>query len=111
MNDGQFRLTEAEGGTPTVVSASGEIDLANVGKLKELIACAVAASPTITLDLAAVTYCDSSTVRALFDVAAATKLTVVIRETGPLKKLLSISGLDRVSDIVTVGHPPTATDS
>jgi anti-sigma B factor antagonist len=48
-----------------------------------------------------VSYCDSAAVRALFSVAATTKLNLIVRSEGPIKTLLSVSGLDRVATVTT----------
>jgi anti-sigma B factor antagonist len=48
-----------------------------------------------------VTYCDSAAVRALFAVAATTKLGLIVPASGTIMTLLSISGLDRVATVVT----------
>jgi anti-sigma B factor antagonist len=53
----------------------------------------------LTVDLSAVSYCDSAAVRALFSVAAITKLSLVVRSEGPIRMLLSVSGLDRVATV------------
>ena len=102
MTDAQFRVTPAsDDATPEVV-ASGDIDLANVGEFSDAMAKAANGSATLTVDLTAVTYCDSAAVRALFAVAAGTELTMIVASTGPIKTLLGISGLDRVASVVTM---------
>jgi anti-sigma B factor antagonist len=106
MSTDQFILSVRDGDQSAVITASGDIDMANVGQLQEAIACAQLRCRALTLDLTAVTYCDSSTVRVLFDVAGTTALTIVISAAGPLQKLLSISGLDRITKVATVGQPP-----
>ena len=62
---------------------------------------AAANSDAITVDLSDVSYCDSAAVRALFAVAATTKLALIVPTTGPIITLLSISGLDRVATVAT----------
>ena len=62
---------------------------------------AAADSDAITVDLSEVTYCDSAAVRALFAVAATTKLGLIVPASGPTMTLLSISGLDRVATVTT----------
>jgi anti-sigma B factor antagonist len=99
MSEAQFRLAQSNGeGTP-VVTATGDIDLANVNQFHEVIATAAGHSDAITVDLSDVSYCDSATVRALFSVAATTKLSLVVRSSGAIKTLLSVSGLDRVATV------------
>lgn len=101
MTEAQFRVTLASGDTTPSVAASGDIDLANVGQFTEAMTTAAAGSPALTVDLTAVNYCDSAAVRALFAIAAATELTMIVAATGPITTLLGISGLDRVATVVT----------
>jgi anti-sigma B factor antagonist len=101
MTGRQFRLSAAEAEQPPVVTASGDIDLANVNEFSDVLNRAAADSDAITVDLSEVTYCDSAAVRALFAVAATTKLGLIVPATGPIITLLNISGLDRVATVVT----------
>ena len=101
MTNSQFRIFAGEAEQPPVVTATGDIDLANVGEFSEVLDRAAANSEAITVDLSDVTYCDSAAVRALFAVAASTKLALIVPTTGPILTLLSISGLDRVATVVT----------
>jgi anti-anti-sigma factor len=101
MAEAQFRVTVvADLESPHVV-ASGEIDLANVDEFQDIMAKAATDSATLTVDLNAVTYCDSAAVRALFALAATTDLTMIVATEGPIRTLLAISGLDRVATVVT----------
>ena len=102
MSEGQFRLTPANGEQPPIVTATGDIDLANVGQFEDAMTGAATDSDAITVDLSQVSYCDSATVRALFAVAATTKLSLIVRSSGPIKTLLSVSGLDRVATVTAV---------
>jgi anti-sigma B factor antagonist len=101
MTISQFRMSEAEAEQPPVVTASGDIDLANVNEFSDVLTAAASSSDAITVDLSEVTYCDSAAVRALFAVAATTKLSLVVPAAGTIMTLLSISGLDRVATVVT----------
>ena len=101
MTNSQFRMFDGEAEQPPVVHATGDIDLANVNEFSEVLNRAAANSDTITVDLSDVTYCDSAAVRALFAIAATTKLALIVPATGPILTLLSISGLDRVATVVT----------
>jgi anti-anti-sigma factor len=101
MNNNQFRLSPAEAEQPPVVTASGDIDLANVNEFSDVLNRAAADSDAITVDLSEVTYCDSAAVRALFTVAATTKLGLIVPASGTIMTLLSISGLDRVATVTT----------
>jgi anti-anti-sigma factor len=101
MTNSQFRLSAAEAGQPPVVTATGDIDLANVNEFSDVLTSAAADSAAVTVDLSDVTYCDSAAVRALFAVAATAKLGLIVPATGPIMTLLSISGLDRVATVTT----------
>jgi anti-sigma B factor antagonist len=99
MTESQFRISAAEAEQPPVVTATGDIDLANVNEFQDVLNSAAAESDAIIVDLSHVTYCDSAAVRALFAVAATTKLGLMVPAAGPIVTLLSISGLDRVATV------------
>jgi anti-sigma B factor antagonist len=101
MTTSQFRMSAAEAEQPPVVIACGDIDLANVNEFSDVLTAAASDSDAVTVDLSGVTYCDSAAVRALFAVAATTKLSLVVPASGTIMTLLSISGLDRVATVVT----------
>jgi anti-sigma B factor antagonist len=101
MTKSQFHCSAADAEQPPVVTASGDIDLANVNEFSDVLNGAAAESDAITVDLSDVSYCDSAAVRALFAVAATTKLGLIVPTTGPIMTLLSISGLDRVATVAT----------
>ncbi|WP_101951246.1 STAS domain-containing protein [Mycobacterium sp. 3519A] len=101
MTTSQFRMSAAEAEQPPVVTARGDIDLANVNEFSDVLTAAAAGSDAITVDLSEVTYCDSAAVRALFSVAATTKLNLIVPASGTIMTLLSISGLDRVATVTT----------
>ena len=101
MTNSQFGLSAAEAEQPPVVTATGDIDLANVNEFQDVLNRAADDSDAITVDLSDVSYCDSAAVRALFAVAATTKLGLIVPATGPIMTLLSISGLDRVATVTT----------
>ena len=101
MTNSQFGLSAAEAEQPPVVTATGDIDLANVNEFQDVLNRAADDSDAITVDLSDVSYCDSAAVRALFAVAATTKLGLIVPATGPIMTLLSISGLDRVATVTS----------
>jgi anti-sigma B factor antagonist len=101
MTPSQFRISAAEAEQPPVVMATGDIDLANVNEFQAVLNTAATDSGAIAVDLTDVTYCDSAAVRALFAVAATTKLSLVVPAGGPIITLLNISGLDRIATVVT----------
>lgn len=102
MTEGQFRLTDAGAGLPAVVTATGEIDLANIDEFGAVLARAVAEGTAVTVDLSQVTYCDSAALRELFSVATGAKLTLMVPAQGPITTLLGISGLDQVATVEVV---------
>lgn len=93
-------VDEAPDGQPPLVRVSGDIDLANVARFEESMVSARGDSPVLTVDLTGVNYCDSAAVRALFALAATTRLTMVVSPAGQITTLLAISGLDRAADVV-----------
>jgi anti-sigma B factor antagonist len=100
MDTPQFHVDMGGEGSPVLV-ATGDIDLANVEAFAAALAEATEAGADrmVTVDLSAVTYCDSAAVRALFAAAADAKLTLVVSATGAVKTVLGISGLDRVTTV------------
>ena len=100
MTQGRFTVTVASAEQPPVVAVDGDVDLANVTEFENAMSKAANGSPELTVDLTGVSYCDSSAVRALFALAATTKLTMIVRSTGHITTLLGISGLDRVAAMV-----------
>lgn len=102
MTRNQFRLTTGSAGTSPVVTAEGEIDLANVDEFSAVLSSAAADNTSVTVDLTGVTYCDSAALRELFSVAANAKLDLVVPTNGPITTLLAISGLDKVATVTIV---------
>lgn len=102
MTRNQFRFEPGNNGVSPVVTAVGEIDLANVDEFSAALARAAADNSSITVDLTGVTYCDSAALRELFSVAANAKLDLVVPVEGPITTLLGISGLDKVATVTVV---------
>lgn len=99
----RFEFLAARDGEPATVRAAGDIDLTNVGHFQAALDQAAAAASDITADLTAVTYCDSSTIRALFVAARRSRLTIAVSKAGPINEtLLSVSGLDQVATVITL---------
>ena len=96
--DPQFRLHQSDGAEPPRVSASGDIDLHNVEALQRLIL--DADSPALVVDLSAVTYCDSATLGVLLAAAKTTRLTLVVTAGVTTHRLITLTGLDRVANVV-----------
>jgi anti-anti-sigma factor len=85
------------------VRAAGDIDLTNVRPFQAALDQAAATSSAITADMAAVTYCDSATIRALFLAARQARLTIAVAAAGPINEvLLRVSGLDQIATVVTL---------
>jgi anti-sigma B factor antagonist len=104
----RFEFLPADECEPATVRAVGDIDLTNVGEFRGVLDQAVldradAASSAISIDLTAVTYCDSATIRALFIAARHNQLTIAVSPAGPVTAtLMKISGLDQVATVVTL---------
>jgi anti-sigma B factor antagonist len=99
----RFEFLPAGEGEPATVRAAGDIDLTNVGEFQAALAQAAAASSAITVDMTAVTYCDSATIRALFLAARRARLTIEVSPAGPINEvLLKVSGLDQVTTVITL---------
>ena len=100
----RFELLAAGMSEPGTVRAAGDIDLTNVGQFQAALDQAAAAASAITVDMTAVTYCDSATIRALFIATRQARLTIQVSTAGPVTAtLLKISGLDQVATVVTLG--------
>lgn len=100
MTEARFAVTVPSTDQPPLVVVSGDIDLANVDEFQNAMTNACNGSQSLTVDLTGVSYCDSAAVRALFTLAATTELTMVVKPTGHIATLLSISGLDRVATVI-----------
>jgi anti-sigma B factor antagonist len=99
----EFEHEAGHGQSPALVRAAGDIDLTNVGQLAAALEAAAASGDAVTVDLTAVTYCDSAAIRALFTAARRTRLTLQVSAAGPVSEtLLKVSGLDQVTTVVTL---------
>lgn len=97
----RFEVMPASQHEPATVRASGDIDLTNIGQFQAALDQAAAVSSAITVDMSAVTYCDSATIRALFVAAGKARLTIQVGATGPITEtLLKVSGLDQIATVV-----------
>lgn len=97
---GRFEVLPGGREQPTV-RAAGDIDLANAGEFQNALSQAAAASGAVTVDMTAVTYCDSAAICALFAVAGQARLTLIVPAGGPVTTLLRIAGLDQAVTVVT----------
>jgi len=99
----QFEFLPADEREPATVRAAGDIDLTNVGLFQAALDAAAATATAITVDLTAVTYCDSASIRVLLLAARQARLTIQVSTAGPVTEvLLKVSGLDQVATIVTL---------
>jgi anti-anti-sigma factor len=99
----RFEFLPADDREPAVVWAAGDIDLTNVGLFQASLDAAAAAAATFTVDLTAVTYADSATIRALINAARRARLTIQVGTTGSVTNtLLKVSGVDQVATVVTL---------
>jgi anti-sigma B factor antagonist len=100
----QFEFLPSDEREPATVRAAGDIDLTNVGLFQAALDAAAATATAITVDLTAVTYCDSATIRALITAARQARLTIRVGATGSVTEtLLKVSGVDQVAAVVTLG--------
>ncbi|HEY0696560.1 MAG TPA: STAS domain-containing protein [Micromonospora sp.] len=97
--------TRTDGNRATVV-LSGEIDMSSADQLRRLLQKAVASTDTIDVDLAQVSFIDSTTISAL--IAAWNTATdtghrfTVINPSHPVRRVLALTGL---LDLLTADAP------
>jgi len=99
----RFDVVPGSGPQPATVRAAGDIDLACAEQFRAALTEAAASSGEVTVDLTAVTYCDSAAIHALFSAAARDRLTLVVPANGPITTMLGIAGLDKITTVVTTG--------
>jgi anti-sigma B factor antagonist len=100
---GRFEFLPADDHESAIVWATGDIDLTNVGLFQAALDAAAAAATAFTVDLTAVTYADSATIRALINAARQARLTIQVGTTGSVTNtLLKVSGVDQVATVVTL---------
>jgi anti-sigma B factor antagonist len=97
----RFEVVPGAGQQPPTVRAAGDIDLISAPQFQAALTGAAATSGEITVDMIAVTYCDSAAIHALFTAARQSRLTLVIPEDGPITTLLKIVGLDQITTVIT----------
>jgi anti-anti-sigma factor len=104
-----FAVVSAPDSPECVVKAVGEIDLATAPQLRDVLTAELAAAPeTLVVDMAEVTFIDStglSAVIAAFKQGQAGSIPVVLRAPSRrVRMVLEVSGLDKVLTVVT--DPP-----
>ena len=99
----QFEFLPADEREPATVWAAGDIDLTNVGRFQAALDQAAVVAGTFTVDLTAVTYCDSATIRALIAAARQAQVTIQVGTSGSVTEtLLKISGVDQIATVVVL---------
>ena len=94
----------------SVIAASGELDLANRDAFSDAIATVQKeGANALTIDLRGLSFMDSSGLRLLIDAwneanVSERKLTIVARKEGLVRRVLEVSGCDRILPIVEDGH-------
>jgi anti-anti-sigma factor len=100
----RFEFLPADERESAIVWAAGDIDLTNVGRFQAALDVAAAAAAAFIVDLTAVTYADSATIRALINAARQARLTIRVGTTGSVTEtLLNVSGVDQIASVVTLG--------
>jgi anti-anti-sigma factor len=88
--------TEVRGDQRTLV-LSGELDMAEVPRLQEVLGSAVAVSAAVDVDLTSVTFIDSTVISTLIaarrTAAAAGKRFAVVRSAGHVRHVLEVAGV------------------
>ena len=88
-------MFEIRAGGEGVVSLVGEFDLAQADAFSEWVATNVDGQSDVVLDCSALTFLDSSGIRAILMLASLTPGGVVIRRPSPIvRKVLEIAGVD-----------------
>jgi anti-anti-sigma factor len=95
----QLNVETTKERSATVITLIGEVDLATAPDLERRLATAVASGDTVT-DLSGVDFMDSTGLRVLISAheaagAAGHRLALIVPPSGPVSKLLSITGVDR----------------
>jgi anti-anti-sigma factor len=101
-----FSITVEDRDGRLVVAVVGELDLATAGALEDAVVPAVSAGRHVVLDLRDLEFMDSSGVRVIVAAHLAAqehdgRLSLVrLTPGGPIQRVLEISGLDTVLDVV-----------
>jgi anti-anti-sigma factor len=92
--------------TACIVCVAGEIDVSNARTIYGKIAAQIGDAPRIVLDLSGTTFLDSSGIALLLELEDRLTLTrhefyVVIPDDAPIRRVVSLSGLDTRLTILT----------
>ncbi len=103
-----FSIALSGGGArPLLATVAGDVDIATAGSMADAVLAALADAPTpgVVLDFTNVGFMDSSGLRAVLDISrrleGGTHSLVLLSPNRPVRKLLSLAGLDE--------HMPVAT--
>jgi anti-sigma B factor antagonist len=100
-----FSVAVDQTGERTVITVRGELDLATAPQLDEALMPPLAGGASVVLDLRGLEFMDSTGVRAIVAAHLSAEehdgaLTVCAIPDGPVARVLEISGLDAVLDVV-----------
>lgn len=92
-----------------VFSLEGEIDLANADAVEAEIRQALGGEGVVVIDLTRTEYLDSAGLRLLFALARSEggRLSVVIPEDSPLRRVVTMVGLSKVVPLLSVPPGPS----
>lgn len=120
VTDARSTLTVSEvtdgAGTATILAVEGELDLATIATLKDAVGARLDAGSWLVLDLAGLTFCDSTGLGAfvaLHRQATATGATFALASPGKrIADLFTLSGIDQVVPVypsrdAALSVPPT----
>ena len=95
--DDDLTLRTTQDGTTAIVAAAGEIDISNVGDLREEVFSAADGCDRVRLDLTAVEFIDSSGLGCLLEIRSTLHARAVVLEIaagdGPVRQAVEITGL------------------
>jgi anti-sigma B factor antagonist len=96
-----LKISEEGVGRRAVLSVRGEVDMSNAAELRLAIESAAARAFEIWLDLSATTFMDSSALHVLSEarLAEANLRLALICPEGPVLRLLTLTGFDRIFEI------------
>lgn len=100
-----LRLTARVAPGEVTITLEGELDLVGRGSLTDLVAAQPIGGCALDLDARGLTFIDSSGCRALLEAEksarerGATSVVVVISPSGPVARVLSLTGLESVLEI------------
>ena len=95
--DDDLTITESRDGMTVIVAAAGEIDLSNVGDLREAVTTACADCNRLRLDLTEIEFIDSTGLGGLLELRSTLRARNVTLEIvagdGPVRQAVEITGL------------------